>query len=200
MLDRLTPPAGGEFRAPPADAIRRNIAGLVVGAVDTISKAFIYALQELLNRRVPLAEAIRAARSGEPDRVTGYALEALRFRPHNPLLIRYALSNTTLAAGTRRAKSLTSGDRLFAWTLSASFDAELFPSPRRFDPSRPRESYLHFGGGMHRCFGATLATSVVSILLATYLEAGPYPTAEREQDDGPFPDRWIVAIPKPGNS
>jgi hypothetical protein len=45
--------------------------------------------------------------------------------------------------------------------LAAMFDAEAFPDPSRFDPSRPFQCYLHFGFGPRRCFGQYIAETAL---------------------------------------
>ncbi|HST60480.1 MAG TPA: hypothetical protein VLK84_17400, partial [Longimicrobium sp.] len=79
------------------DWVRRNIAGLVVGAVDTISRFSVLALDELLRRPRELAGAGDAARAGQMDVVRQYAWEAVRFNPHTPLMARRCARDTVLA-------------------------------------------------------------------------------------------------------
>ena len=72
------------------DTIRRNMTGLIVGAVETISGSVVLVLDELLRRPAELQVAKSAAQKGDVETVRKYAYEALRFNPFNPLVIRFA--------------------------------------------------------------------------------------------------------------
>ncbi|HEX7239668.1 MAG TPA: hypothetical protein VF263_05355, partial [Longimicrobiaceae bacterium] len=123
------------------DWVRRNIAGLVVGAVDTISRFSILAVDELLRRPQELEGARAAAHAGDLDRVRQYAWEAVRFNPHTPLMARRCSVDATLAAGTPRARKIAAGTSMAIGTLSAMFDPDGFPEPGRFRIDRDVRSY-----------------------------------------------------------
>ena len=80
-------------------AIRRNLAGVIVGAVDTTSKFVALAIDELLRRPEMLAGARECALKSDIDGVRGYAWEAVRFNPHHPLQVRYCAQAVTGCAG-----------------------------------------------------------------------------------------------------
>jgi len=48
---------------------------------------------------------------------------------------------------------------------AGSRDPEHVPHPDVFDPDRPENEHLGFGGGMHYCFGAPLARAEAEIAL-----------------------------------
>jgi cytochrome P450 len=178
------------------DWVRRNIAGLIVGAVDTISRFSILAVDELLRRPRELAGAHAAARDGDMDRVRQYAWEAVRFNPHTPLMARRCSVDATLAAGTPRQKTITAGSSMAIGTLSAMFDPDGFPEPRRFRIDRDVRSYLHFGWGMHQCFGLGINLVVIPEITGALLRL---PGLRRAQGsagrvllDGPFPERLVL--------
>lgn len=152
-------------------AIMRNIGGIIIGATATQAKAMSLALQELLARPDVLQTAQEIARSDADDEaLAGYVFEALRFNPHNPLVVRHAMRPTTIARGTLHERKVRTGARIFALTLSASFDAKGFRDPQRFDPSRRYQDHLHFGYGLHRCFGAQLVKIVLPAALREVLK------------------------------
>lgn len=174
------------------DAVRRCIGGVIVGAVDTTSKAVAQVVDELLRRPMALDGARQAALAGDLDRVRGYAWEALRFLPHAPLLQR---SSRGAPVGGR-ARPVPAGKVVLVSVLSAMFDPAGFPQPRAFRPDRPEEGYLHFGHGMHTCFGRAVNRVQIPALVAAVLALPGLRRAPGGEGrlvfDGPFPDRLIV--------
>lgn len=176
-------------------SVQRNLGGLIVGAVDTTSKFVTLAIDELLRRPVALAGARAAAMAGEMQLVRNYAYEAVRFNPHHPVQARFCKHETEVAAGTPRARKIPAGTSVFVATLSAMFDPEVFIEPKVFRADREVE-YLHFGYGMHQCFGRAINGVQIPELLATLVRL---PNLRRTSGragrvawDGPFPDRLIL--------
>lgn len=174
------------------DAVRRCINGVIVGAVDTTSKAVAQSVDELLRRPMALDGARQAALDGNLDRVRAYAWEALRFLPHAPLLQR---SSRGAPIGTR-TKAVPAGKVVLVGALSAMFDPAGFPNPRSFRPDRPEESYLHFGHGMHTCFGLAVNRVQIPAIVAAVVALPGLRRAPGAQGklrfDGPFPDRLVL--------
>ena len=177
------------------NAVRRNLGGVIVGAVDTTSKFVTLAIDELLRRPKSLAEARAAALKGDTDAVRRYAWEAVRFNPHHPLQVRYCARDTKIASGQRRSKNIPAGTITYVATLSAMFDPEVFENPREFDAQRKTE-YLHFGYGMHSCFGRAINGVQIPELAAALLRLPNLRRAAGKAGqihyDGPFPDRLIL--------
>jgi cytochrome P450 len=176
-------------------SVRRNLSGLIVGAVDTTSKFVTLGIDELLRRPEALAGARAAAMAGEMDRVRNYVYEAVRFNPHHPLQVRFCKHETEVAAGRPRARKIPAGSTVFVVTLSAMFDPEVFIEPKVFRADREVE-YLHFGYGMHRCFGRAINGVQIPELVATLLRLPNLRrapgSAGRIAYDGPFPDSLIL--------
>jgi cytochrome P450 len=79
--------------------------------------------------------------------------------------------------------------------LSAMFDPDVFIEPAVFRADRETE-YLHFGYGMHRCFGYAINGVQIPEIGATLLRLPNLRrapgSAGRIAYDGPFPDRLIL--------
>jgi cytochrome P450 len=178
------------------DGVRRNVGGIILGAVETISKATIHVLDELFRQPDALALAVAAARSDDDARLSAVVFEALRFRPHNPFVLRTCHQDFVLAAGTPRAKSIAKGTTVVAATLSAMFDDDVVSAPEEFRTDRPPQDYLHFGAGLHTCFGERLNLVVIPQILKPVLRLPDLRRAEGAEgeivSEGPFPDHMIV--------
>jgi len=179
-------------------ALRRNIGGVIVGAVDTVAKAIVHAVEQLLRRPRELAQARQAALAGDDDLVAAYTFEALRFNPHNPIILRHCVRDFRLARGTAREHLIREGTTVYTSTISAMFDGTVLEAPHEFRVDRPWNHYLHFGQGMHRCFGerfnrVTVPQAVKSLLLRPALSLLPS-SASHVEYEGPFPIRYIVRI------
>jgi cytochrome P450 len=177
------------------NSVRRNLSGVILGAVDTTSKFVTLAMDELLRRPAALAGARAAALAGEMQTVLNFVYEAVRFNPHHPAQVRFCKHETELAAGTPRARKIPAGTSVFVATLSAMFDPEVFIEPKVFRADRETE-YLHFGYGMHRCFGQAINGVQIPEIAATLLRLPNLRrapgSAGRIAYDGPFPDRLIL--------
>jgi cytochrome P450 len=180
------------------DAVRRNVAGLIIGSVDTTSKAIVHAIDQLLHRPTPLAMTQKAARADDDQTVAACAFEALRFNPNNPLVVRHCAKDFVLAAGTNRETRIAAGSKVYVSTLAAMFDASVVASPHEFRVDRPWDHYLHFGRGLHRCFGerfnrVTVPQAVKTLFRCSGVRPVPGPEG-RIRYEGPFPDRLLVLI------
>jgi len=169
VLTRLLrdPPAQGGLHA---IAVRHNLIGLIAGWIPTVSKAFTSAIDELLRRPHELEQAQAAARARDQERVGAYLFEALRFRPQTWALLRTCTADQVVAPGTPRAATFHPGCTVLIATQSAMFDPGAFPSPNAFRADRPFDSYLHFGHGLHTCFGREINRVHLPALATPLLE------------------------------
>jgi cytochrome P450 len=177
------------------DGVRRNISGLIVGAVDTTSAAVAQAIDQLLDRPQELAAACAASRADDVNTVAKYVFEALRFNPQTAGLLRYCAASADVGIGSSRS-NVSAGSTLLLATLSAMFDPAVFQKPSIFRIDRKMDSYLHFGAGMHTCFGRLINQVQIPHIAMALLKlkglrraAG---AAGRLVYDGPFPDRLVV--------
>ena len=177
-------------------AIRHNLIGLIVGWIPTVSKAFALVVDELLGRPEQLETAQRAARDGDRELVAAHVFEALRFRPHNSAVVRRCAADHPVARGTSRETTIRAGATVVVSTESAMFDETAVNAPGRFRLDRPWSEYLHFGHGLHTCFGEEI-NRVQLPALATALLEGPSITRARSGGSlawrGPFPSGLRVS-------
>lgn len=163
------------------DTIRRNISGLMVGTLETLSKATVKLLEALFQRPVTYAHVKSLVKSisklegekhslGEErmisrstdtdhfDMLRRYIDELLRMNPHNPFLLRYCKASYEFQnanqKGNKRPRGRVGKDK---WVLLSTYAAQQDPAflvdPEEVDPMRDFE-YLHYGEGLHRCQGA----------------------------------------------
>jgi cytochrome P450/glutathione S-transferase len=175
--------------------VRRNLGGVIVGSVDTTSKFVTLAMDELLRRPKEMAAAREYAIRGDIESVRRYVWEAARFNPHHPIQVRYCAHDTMIAQGQKRAKTIPGGTRTFITTLSGMFDPEAFINPTEFNGQRQTE-YLHFGYGMHTCFGRAINGVQIPELVAALLRLPNLRRAAGSKGqvlyDGPFPNRLVL--------
>lgn len=175
-------------------AIRHNFIGLIVGWIPTISKAFTLAIEELLHRPDELAGAQHAAAAGDTELVHNYVFEAMRFRPQNWGLLRKCAVDTKIAAGTDREATIHAGALVIAATQSAMHDEAAVTDPEEFRTDRPADVYMHFGYGLHTCFGQAMNEVQLPALATALLEGPPIRRASDLEWEQPFPSRLEVAF------
>jgi cytochrome P450 len=197
VLTRLLRGAGGDDRLDDL-AIRHNFIGLIAGWIPTVSKAFALAIEELLSRPSELAAAQAAAREGDRDLVAAYVFEAMRFRPQNWGLLRKCAADRTIASGTEREATIRAGATVVTATESAMHDETSVAAPEEFRVDRPWSDYMHFGHGLHTCFGEAINRVQLPALAAALLEGpalGRAPGPEGElRWDGVYPSGLTVTL------
>jgi cytochrome P450 len=177
--------------------IRHNLSGLVAGAIDTTSKAVVHIVDTLLDRADVLAEARAAALSDDIDVLAAYCFEALRLKPQNSMLVRICECDAIIAAATPRETEITAGKMVFVATSSAMLDSDVLRCPEEFALDRPDYTALHFGVGLHACFGRHINYVQIVEQVRAILRLPDLRRAEGEVSriryDGPFPDVFHVS-------
>jgi len=172
-------------------AIRNNLLGLIVGAIPTTSKCCAQALDELLKRPPEFAAAQAAAVAGDDALLARYVFEALRFNPNNPALFRVTGQDYPLAKGHIHGVTIPRGTTVVALTQSAMFDERKVDQPGEFRIDRPAYIYMHFGYGLHNCFGRYInqvqIPGILKPLLACKALARAPGDAGKLVYRGPFP-------------
>ncbi|MCX7066172.1 MAG: cytochrome P450 [Methylococcales bacterium] len=176
--------------------IRNNFIGLIIGAIPTTSKCAVLVLDYLLSQPTLLDQAQQAARTNDNDALTQYMLEALRFNPFTPGIGRITAEDYVVGRGTLRATKIPKGTNVLVATQSAMMDCLKLKSPRQFQLDRPNYQYLHFGFGLHTCFGQYInRAQITRIVKAVLQHQGLRRAAGQEgqiQYEGPFPVHFVV--------
>jgi cytochrome P450 len=193
------------------DWIRRYLTGLLATGGATIVRAGAGAIDQILahpddlkKAKLAAVELHQAEGDGTQDvnklrcTLRHFVYEALRFRPMLPLLIRDTPRETVIAYGTKDARIVRAGTRVFAPPLAAMFDPEAFPDPERFDVSRPFDCYLHFGFGPRHCFGQYIAETALFEIFRSLLVFSNLSRADgakgRLAFDGPVATGLVVTF------
>lgn len=152
------------------DQIRTALMGFIVGGPPQPPMVVPQAMEQLLRRPDALAGAQAAARDGDDALLAAYVTEAMRFDPLAPGLPRVALADAVIARGTRHEAKVAQGDTVLAAFASAMMDPRRVANPRRFDPARPASDYIHFGYGLHQCFGLHINQATLHLMLKPLLQ------------------------------
>src|ERR1700757_3221090 len=156
--------------------------------VETTSQAAIQALLVLFSEPDALASAAAAAKADDDNALSDVVFEAHRFRPINPMVLRVAKEDCSLAAGEPHRTLIRKGTTVFALTWSAMFDPRVVVSPDEFRPGRPASHSLHFATGLHACFGRYISRIQIPQILKPLLKLKGLRPAGAPEFDGTFPE------------
>ena len=168
------------------EAVRWMLSGLIVGAVDTTATVTANIVKEIIDDP-QLAVSIRRD-LGNPAALRGWCWDALRRRPHNPVVLRSAGPAASVAG-----RPIKPGTRVFAATLVAMQDPAAFPDPKILRPDRPSENYMHFGHGLHECAGRQINARQIPALVGALVAEGVRGSSGI-RFEGPFPNELIVQL------
>ena len=139
------------------EAIPRNLVGLVAAWAASMPRAFSLALDVLLDRPAEMRRLAASTAAGDAHAVATLLVEALRLQPQAPFLIRRARGSMVIAPGSAREEHVAPGDVVIAVTQSAMRDRYVLDQPGALRNDRDAHEILHFGAGIHRCFGAAIS-------------------------------------------
>lgn len=133
--------------------IRNNLIGILIGLMPTTSKCAVLVIDYLLDHPELLAGAQRAALANDNETLRKYMLEAMRFNSFGAGVFRIANEDYVIASGSFRSKKIRKGSKVLVALQSAMLDGRELDDPKSFKLDRPDYQYMHFGYGMHTCFG-----------------------------------------------
>jgi cytochrome P450 len=133
--------------------IRTALLCMVVGGPPQPPMVVPQAMEQLLRREAALAAAHEAASRADDAKLHGIVQEAMRFDPLAPALPRQADAACIVARGTRRETLIPQGKSVMVAFAAAMMDANRIADPYVFNADRTPCDYIHFGHGLHECFG-----------------------------------------------
>ncbi|MFF3643704.1 cytochrome P450 [Streptomyces sp. NPDC002564] len=147
---------GAEMNGRPwtEDEILYNCMNIAVGGNETSSYTACSGLEALTGH----PEQYGQLRT-RPTLLDSAVNEILRWSSTNLYVRRGALRDMEIGGRTIRG-----GDVVTLWNVSANRDAKQFTDPGTFDLARTPNRHLSYGVGLHRCIGAMLAQTELSVL------------------------------------
>jgi len=105
--------------------------------------------------------------------------ESVRWTPTDPMFSRFVAHDTTLAG-----VDIPGGSVMHMCLAAANRDPSRWERPDEFDPGRPLQAQMGFGGGVHTCLGMHVARAEIVSAISMLLERFPN---LRLDDDAPPP-------------
>jgi cytochrome P450 len=162
-LDTLTQFRDQDGQLLSDERIARHLLLLVVGATETLPKAFANALLRLEQHPDQRREV-----SADPTLIPAALMEVLRFDTPTQWLGRTVIRDFEL-----RGHKFQKGQPVIMIFPSANRDAAEFDDPNRFDIHRNPQRILTFGHADHRCLGNHMALMEGRVLLEEVLRRFP---------------------------
>lgn len=196
--------------------VRTNIIGTLVGGVETTQAAIVQVMDIFFQNPEIFKGAQEAALRDDDKLLDKYVWEALRFKPVNPFVMRYAEEDFILGEGTSRQYKVKKGQILLVATQSAMFDEGAVKNAKEFRLDRsgvndPNSIYYHFGFGHHKCLGDYVAQIEVPEIIKQLLKLPGIRAAEggkigrigkhdnittleieEDEENSPFPEHMVV--------
>jgi cytochrome P450 len=101
----------------------------------------------------------------QPELVPGAIEEVLRLQSS----VQYFHTRSALADIEIAGTVIPGGSAVFLLYGAANRDPRQFPNPNAFDPARKNNQHLGWGGGVHVCFGGSLARLEVNTAFEAFL-------------------------------
>jgi cytochrome P450 len=112
-------------------------------------------------------EWLEAARQ-DPMVLRAAIEESLRWTPTDPMFARFATTDTTLGDF-----DVPTGSVVHMVFAAANRDPKRWENPNVFDPGRPGQAHLGFGGGPHICLGMHVARAEMHTAIGAVLDRLP---------------------------
>lgn len=171
--------------------IRNNIIGIIIGLIPTTSKCAVLVIDYLLDHPDLFAQAQQAAINDDNETLRKFMLESLRFNSFGAGIFRQATEDYIIASGTLRSKKIKKGTKILVATQSAMLDGRVIKQPKEFKLDRPDYHYMHFGFGMHTCFGYYINMVQIPLIVKALLRCKNLRRrsgdAGKVEYQGPFP-------------
>ena len=174
--------------------IRNNLIGLLIGAIPTTSKCAALTLDYLFDHPERLADAQQAARADDDAKMLQYVRECLRLNAFAAGIQRICSRDYIVNEGTWRAARIPEGTPVLVATQSAMMDSRKVEKPAEFRLDRPDYLYMHYGVGMHTCFGQHINDAQIPAIVKAVLRLEGLRRLEPMHSVGPFPVSLNIAF------
>jgi cytochrome P450 len=104
----------------------------------------------------------------DPAQLRPVIEESLRWTPTDPMFSRFVARDVELAG-----HAIPSGAVMHVCLAAANRDPGRWDRPDEFDPARPLQSHLGFGGGAHICLGMHVARAEIQTAIGALVERLP---------------------------
>lgn len=151
--------------------IARDLRGLMLAGYETTAISLGWTAEMLVHHPEILDRLQRSIAAGEDAYLDAVITEVFRLRPAFPFTGRRTLREFELGSIT-----VPRGTLIVLSIMAIHERDDLYPDPRSFDPERflgtrpGTYTWLPFGGGVHRCLGASLAQFESRVLMRTLLQ------------------------------
>ena len=157
------------------EELHNELLTLLFAGHDTTASALAWSCVFLARHPPAWQRLVIETNGGDTDFTDAIGKETLRLRPSVVSAGRYALRDTELGG-----YAISAGTRLGTLTV-AGYDADNFADPSAFKPERwlgdkqpSNYASTPFGGGVHRCIGASLATLESRLVLQQLARAAQH--------------------------
>lgn len=150
--------------------LRDDMMTLLLAGHETTATALAWTFHELARHPAVLAEARRAADSGDDEYLQAVVKEAMRLRP-----VVYSVARKLTEATEVAGLVLPAGTVVTPSIGLVQSDSSLHPEPGEFRPERfagvsPEVgTWIPFGGGVRRCIGAGFSLQEATVVLTEVL-------------------------------
>jgi cytochrome P450 len=154
----------------PDNALREQIASLLIAGYETTSQALSWLGNEITRQPELLERLTESAQGDDPAWIDATIHEVLRMHPPVPFNVRYVVEPFALDGVV-----LEPGRIVMPFTYAVHRRPDLYPEPDRFQPGRfigarpGTYEWIPFGGGTRRCLGAAFSLLEIRVILRTIL-------------------------------
>jgi len=174
--------------------IRNNLIGIIIGLMPTTSKCAVLVIDYLLDHPALLAQAQAAALQDDNEKLRKFMLEALRFNSFGAGVFRIANEDYVIASGSMRSQKIKKGTKVLVALQSAMLDGRELDDPKSFRLDRPDYQYMHFGYGMHTCFGQYINMVQIPMIVKSLLRCKNLRRAAGEEGKVRYQNSFPVSL------
>jgi cytochrome P450 len=176
--------------------LARDMRGLMLAGYETTAITLGWVAEMLAHHPRVLGRLVRSVAAGEDAYLDAVIAEVMRLRPAFPFTGRRAVRDLELNGLRVRKGTMVVISIIALHERDDIYDDPMTFRPERFLEARPGTyTWLSFGGGPHRCIGASLALFESRVLIRTLLErrrlrpADPRPERPRRTHPMLIPER-----------